>query len=153
MSVVGLIRSGSVNYALFLHVLGATLLVGTLFAVALAVALNWRARWASAGLTRFALLMVPFGVLPAFVLMRVGAQWTESKESIPDEATWLGIGYTTADGGAILILVMIVVAVFGLRRVRAGGGATRFAGAVGIISTLLIAAYVVAVWAMSTKPA
>jgi uncharacterized membrane protein YidH (DUF202 family) len=155
MSVVGAIRGGSVNFPLFLHVLGAMLLMGTLFAVALALALSWRRQWTGAGLTRLGLRMLPIGVVPAYVLMRVGAQWTESRENLPEpvvDATWLSIGYITADGGAIVILVSVVLAVLGLRKLRSGTGGSRLAGAAGLLSTLLLAAYVVTVWAMSTKP-
>ena len=39
--------------------------------------------------------------------MRVAAQWTESREGFPDdfEPAWLGIGYSTAEGGGLLILI------------------------------------------------
>jgi len=154
MTVVGAIRDGSVNFPLFLHVLGAMLLVGTLIAAALALTLSWRRQWTTAGLTRFGLRVLPMGVVPAYVLMRIGAQWTESRENLPEpvvDATWLGIGYITADGGAVLILVMIVLSVFGLRKLRAGRG-SGVAAAAGAISALLLAVYVVTIWAMSTKP-
>ena len=142
------------SFPLFLHVLGAMLLVGTLLTVAIAILLSWRGRWASPGLTRFGLLALPIGVVPAYVLMRIGAQWTESREKLPDEvedSTWLGIGYLTADIGGALILIAVIVALFGLRKLKTGGG-TGLARASGIISMVLLAAYVVAVWAMSTKP-
>ena len=154
MTVVGAIRGGSVNFPLVLHVLGAMLLVGMLIAAALALALSWRRRWTTAGLTRFGLLALPMGVVPAWVLMRIGAQWTVSEENLPkqvEDSAWLGIGYITADVGALLILISIVLANIGLRRMRSGGGAG-LGRAVGIISALLLAAYVVAVWAMTTKP-
>ena len=91
--------------------------------------------------------------------MRIGAQWTESRERLPKEVqdqAWLGIGYLVADAGAALILIAVVVALFGLRKLKAGGGTeldgTGLARTAGIISVLLLAAYVVAIWAMSTKP-
>jgi hypothetical protein len=154
MTVVAALRGSSVNFPLFVHVLGAMLLVGTLLTVALAIALSWRGRWASPGLTRFGLLVLPIGVVPAYVLMRIGAQWTESREKLPDEvedSTWLGIGYITADIGGLVILISVIVAAFGLRKLKAGGGAG-LARAAGLLSMLLLAAYVVAIWAMSTKP-
>ena len=155
IGVIAAIRGGSVNFPLFLHVLGAMLLMGTLFAAALAIGMSWRRRWATPGLTRFGLRALPYGVLPAYILMRIGAQWTESRENLPEQvedSAWLGIGYITADGGGILILVAIIVSIFGLRKLRAGGGGSRLAGAAGIISALLVAVYVVTVWAMTTKP-
>ena len=148
------IRPDDVNFPLFLHVFGAMLLVGTLFAVALAIVLAWKRPDEAPGLTRFALRTLLIGVVPAYVLMRIGAQWTASREHIPDDAdqAWLDIGYSTADGGALLILVSIILSVLGLRKLRSESGGVGFGRAVGIISILLLAAYVVAVWAMTTKP-
>ena len=44
--------------------------------------------------------------------MRVGAQWVESKEhldDLPDDPAWLGIGYITADGGGLLLLIALIL--------------------------------------------
>jgi hypothetical protein len=149
------IRDGSVNFPLFLHVFGAMLLIGSLAAVAYVTVLGWRAPERAAGLSRFGLKTLLVGVLPAYVLMRVGAQWTESEENFPEDfdPAWLGIGYITADIGALLVLISIILAAIGLRRSRDGGpGGVRFARIVGVICMLLLAAYVVAVWAMTAKP-
>jgi hypothetical protein len=151
MSWLGAVRAGEVNFPLFLHVLGAMLLVGTLLGVALAIALDWLRQDGATGLTRLGLRTLLLGVFPAYVLMRIGAQWTESREDWPGDPAWLGIGYITADAGAVLILVSIILSAIGLRRLRAGGG-RGLARSVGVISVLLIAAYVIAVWAMSVKP-
>ena len=153
MSILAAIRADSVNLPLFLHVLGAMLLVGTLFTVGLATAYGWRKPDRAPGLTRFALKAVLLGVLPAYVLMRIGAQWTESRENFPDDfdPAWIGIGYITADAGAVLVLISVVLAAIGLRKTRAGGG-LGLGRAAGVISFILLAAYVVAVWAMTAKP-
>ncbi len=156
MTTVAVIRADEVNFPLFLHVLGAMLLVGMLMTVVAAIVIGWRRRDPadSAALTRFGLLTLLAGVLPAYVLMRVGAQWTEAEENLPEEvedSAWLGIGYVTADIGAVLILISIVLAIVGLMRLRTGRG-LGLGRAIGIISTLLLAAYVVAVWAMTAKP-
>jgi hypothetical protein len=155
MSWLAAIRADEVNFPLFLHVLGAMLLVGTLLAVATAIVLDWRRPGVDARLTRLGLRTLLLGVVPAYVVMRVGAQWTESREKLPQEvedSTWLGIGYITADGGALLTLVCVILSAFALRLLRRGGGRGP-ARAVGVISVVLLAAYVVAIWAMSTKPA
>ena len=153
MSVLAAIRPDEVNLPLFLHVLGAMLLVGTLFAVALATAIGWRRSDDAAGLTRFSLLTLLIGVLPSYILMRIGAQWTEAEQDYPDDfdAAWIGIGYITADAGALLIIVSIVLSAIGLLRLRRGSG-VRFGRTVGVVSTLLLVAYLVAVWAMTVKP-
>lgn len=157
MTPVAAVRAADVNLPLFLHVLGAALLVGMLFAVATSILLGWRRSepTEAVALTRFGLRLLLLGVLPAYVLMRVGAQWTEAAEDLPDEvedSAWLGIGYITADIGALLILVSIVLSALGLRRLSSGKGAA-LGRAVGLIALVLLAAYVVAVWAMSAKPA
>jgi hypothetical protein len=162
MTALLAIRADAVNFPLFLHVLGAMLLIGTLLAVASAILIGWRrADPVEAGaLTRFGLWTLISGVLPSYVLMRVGAQWTESeqfgdlegtaKEAFED-SVWVGIGYGTADVGAVLIIVSIVLSILGLRKLRAGNG-IGLGRAVGVISVVLLAAYIVAVWAMTTKP-
>jgi hypothetical protein len=149
-------RPDDVNVPLTLHVLGAGLLVGTLIAVATAILIGWRttAEGDAVGLTRFGLRTLLLGVFPAYLLMRIGAQWTEAAEDLPEEleeATWLGIGYITADLGALLILISMILSGFGLRKLRSGGG-LGLGRAVGVIALILVAAYVVAVWAMAGKP-
>ena len=154
MTVIAAVRGSSVNFPLFLHVLGAMLLVGTLLATLTAIAISWRRQWATVGLTRFGLRMLPFGVVPAYVLMQAGAEWTRSRENLPEpvvDATWILIGYLTAEVGAVVIVVALILAVIGLRKLRTGNAAGP-AGAAGALSGVLVAAYVVAVWAMSTKP-
>ena len=149
-------RPDDVNVPLTLHVLGAGLLVGTLIAVATAILIGWRttAEGGAVGLTRFALRTLLLGVFPAYLLMRIGAQWTEAAEDLPDEiedATWIGIGYITADAGAVPILISMILSGIGLRKLRSGGG-LGLGRAVGVIALILVAAYVVAVWAMAGKP-
>ena len=151
MSWVGAVRADSVNFPLFLHVLGAMLLVGTLLAVAMAIVLEWRRPEGAPGLARLALRTLLIGVVPTYVLMRIGAEWSAAEEDWPGEPAWLDIGYITADAGAVLILVCVVLAAVGLRKLRGGGG-RMLARSVGVISVVLLAAYVVAVWAMTTKP-
>jgi len=149
------IRADSVNFPLFLHVLGAMLLVGTLAAVAFVTVVGWRSPQRAPVLARFGLKTLLVGVLPSYVLMRIGAQWTESEENFPDDfdPAWLGIGYITADIGALLILISIILAAIGLRRSRDDGArGVRFARIIGVICVLLLAAYIVAVWAMTAKP-
>jgi hypothetical protein len=147
------IRPDSVNLPLFLHVLGAMLLVGALAFVAAAILIGWRGSERAVPLTRLALRAIPYGVLPAYVVMRVGAQWTEAEQNYPDdfEASWIDVGYITADAGALLLLVSLILAGIGLRKLRAGGG-LGLGRAVGVISLVLVAAYVVALWAMTAKP-
>jgi hypothetical protein len=153
MSVLAAIRTGHVGVPLFFHVLGAILLVGTLLVVGSAILLGWRREGDSVALTRYGLRTLLWGVLPAYVVMRIGAQWTESAEGFPDDydPAWLGIGYMTADIGGGLVLISVVLSALGLRRLRGDGG-TGLARAVGVIAVVLLAAYLVTVWAMAGKP-
>jgi len=156
VAVLAVTRDPEVNFPLFLHVLGASLLVGTLLVVAGAILLGWRQAEVAeaAALTRFGLRALLFGVVPTYVVMRIGAHWTEAVEDLPEEvedSAWLGIGYITADLGAILIIVSIILAAIGLRRLRRGP-ALALGRVVGVIAVLLLAAYLVAMWAMTAKP-
>ena len=149
------IRPDSVNLPLTLHVLGAMLLVGTLAAVAYVTILGWRNPDRAPGLSRFGLKTLLVGVFPAYLLMRIGAQWTESEQNYPDDfdPTWIGIGYITADAGALLVLISLILAAIGLRRSREDAvRGVRLARIIGVLSILLLAAYLVAVWAMTAKP-
>ena len=75
--------------------------------------------------------------------MRVGAQWVQSKEHLDSyDPTWLGIGYITADGGGLLLLIALILGGIGLRKSRNGGG-TGLLKTSGAIATLLVAVYVV----------
>jgi hypothetical protein len=149
------IRTAHTGIPLFVHVLGAMMLVGTLIFVASAILYGWGREDPAeeAALTRHGLRAVFYGVLPAYVVMRVGAQWMESAVDFPSDYSpvWLDVGYITADAGALLILVSLILAGIGLRRLRGGRG-IGLARAVGVIAFVLICAYVVAVWAMAGKP-
>jgi hypothetical protein len=87
------------------------------------------------------------GVLPSYLLMRVGAEWVLAEEGAGDDATWVGIGYVTADGGLLLALIATFLAWRSARR----GGRGPMSG-VAAISGLLVVAYVVTIWAMTAKP-
>ena len=146
---VAAIRPDDINLPLVIHVFGAMVLVGMLFVSGLALLLAWRRSREGGGvaLTRFGFWSILAGALPGYVLMRIGAEWTD-----PDFA-WLGIGYITADLGALILLISIVLSVIGLRRARpeSAGGST-LSRVVGVAAVLLLAAYIVATWAMTTKP-
>jgi hypothetical protein len=92
--------------------------------------------------------------LPGWIIMRVGAEWTYNKEnldSLTSDPTWLGIGFSLADGGGVLLLLALVLGGIGMRQSRRGKG-ERLLKASGAIAALLVVAYAVAVWAMGAKP-
>ena len=151
--ILAAIRPDSWDFPLFLHVVGAMILVGGLLACASALA--------SAGgevrllrLGYWSLLAVS---LPGWVLMRAGAEWIRSKEGwddLPkgvDQPSWLDIGSVIADAGGLILLVSLIAGGVGVSRLRAGKGA-RLLRVTLLLSVVLLAAYAVAVWAMAGKP-
>ena len=152
-SMLAAIRPDSWDFPLFVHVLGAMLLVGGLLSGASMLSFA-RGDVRSLRLGYWTLLAV---ALPGYIVMRIGAQWLYSKgpwEDLPegvDEPTWLGIGWIVADIGAALVLVALIVGGIGVRRLRDGKG-TGLLKATMVISWIVLAAALVAVWAMSGKP-
>lgn len=150
IDLLAVIRPDDQNFPLFLHVAGATILVGGLLTGASTLAY-------ARGDTRFlrlgywTLLAV---ALPGLVLMRIGAQWIYTKQGwddVEDEPAWIVIGGVTADIGGALFLVSLAVGGFGIYRLREGKGAGLLKATM-IIALVLLAAYVVAAWAMAGKP-
>jgi hypothetical protein len=147
--MVAAVRPDAWDLPLIVHVAGAMLLVGALVVVLVLAGAAMRRREGAAVLTRLAFRGLVLGVLPGYVVMRVGAEWVASEEGVGDPA-WIGIGYSTADGGLLLAVVATVLAWRASRRGDAGpGGLGR---AVVGLSAFLLVAYVVAIWAMTTKP-
>ena len=63
--------------------------------------------------------------------------WVESKEHLDDlseQPSWLGIGFATAEGGGLLLLIALILGGIGLRRSRSGGG-NGLLKASGVIAT------------------
>jgi hypothetical protein len=154
VTVLAAIRADSVNGPLLLHVAGALLLVGALLTASLAAIAGWRDE--TPVLTRLSYRTLLYVGLPAWILMRAGAEWTYSREHLDtvyagNDPSWVGIGFITADGGGVLLLIALIVGGLGLRRLRSGGSQTllRVSAALGI---LILLVYVVAIWAMGVKP-
>jgi hypothetical protein len=148
--MIAVIRPDAWNFPLFLHVAGAMLLVGALVVVVATTAAAQRGGDGTEALSGLAFRTLLIGVLPAYVLMRVGAEWIASEEGVPDDVDWIGIGYAVADGGLLLTIIAAVLAWRAKRRGTAGpGGLGR--GVLGLAAVLLVA-YGVAIWAMTAKP-
>jgi hypothetical protein len=152
MSTLAAIRPDSWNFPLLVHAAGAMLLVGGLLTGASLLTFA-RGSERMLRLGYYTLLAV---ALPGYVVMRIGAQWIYSKEGwddLPDSAvpTWIDIGFIVADLGALLVLIALVVGGIGVRRLRSGGGSGLLKAAM-VIAWLVLAAALVAVWAMAGKP-
>jgi hypothetical protein len=149
--LASMLRPDNLNLPLFVHVLGAMILVGGLLAASASVI---TAR-GDVRTLRIGVMTLLFVCLPGYIVMRGGAQWIYSREhldELPEDPAWIGIGFITADAGALLLIISLILGGLGLRRVRSGGG-TGLLRASLIISCVLLAAYIVAIWAMGAKPA
>jgi hypothetical protein len=148
------IRPDSWNIPLFLHVLGASVLVGALVTAVSAELLGWTRD--SARYLRLAFRTLLFVGVPAWFAMRAGAEWIYAKESwdkVDNEPAWLGVGYITADLGGLLLLTSVILAGLATRRLaRADGGPSILARSAGVLSVLVLLIYLVALWAMTAKP-
>jgi hypothetical protein len=151
MSILAAVRPDSWNFPLFLHVLGAMILVGGLLTGVSTLAFaRGDARFLRLGF--WSLLAIS---LPGWILMRAGGEWIASREGwtkkgVPSP-TWLDIGFLLADLGGLILLVSLIVGGVGVYRLRQGKGAGLLKATL-VLSLILLAAYVVAVWAMAGKP-
>jgi hypothetical protein len=139
--MLALVRPGSWNFPLFLHVLGAAVLVGAVAATVL-IAIG------APTLRRLLVRTIGFLVLPAWLLMRLAGQWIDSKEDVGGNPTWLGVGFLVGDAGLVLLVVTALIAWWGLRRPERRWPVR----AVATISSVYLIALFVAMWAMTTKP-
>jgi hypothetical protein len=142
--MLAVVRPDSWNFPLFLHILGATILVGAMASAALAARAS-----ASPVIPR----ALPFRILllvaiPSWLLMRVAGQWIDSKEDVQGDPTWLGIGFTVGDIGLVVLLVATGVAWWAAKRPGTRWPRLTTTG----LSLLYLAALAVAWWAMSAKP-
>ena len=148
------IRPDAWDFPLLLHVLGAMLLVGVLVLAASALGLAWRD--GSASLVRLGYRSLLIGALPAWIVMRGAAEWIADKEGLTgDEVpSWVDIGYSTAEPGLLLLLISTVLAGLAARRTRRLErlGGSGFSRASTVLVSLVLLAYLVATWAMTTKP-
>jgi hypothetical protein len=142
--LIAAIRPDAWGFPLFLHIFGAMILFGaTLATVTLAVAGR-----RSPALARSAFWSLLAAAIPAWVLMRVGAQWIYSKEGFSgnDDPTWLGIGFLVADLGLVILLLTTGFA-FWWRRSQKALAANLVAGLSAVYLVLLVVAWL----AMSGK--
>ena len=151
MTVLAATRPDSWDFPLFVHVLGAMILVGGILTGASSLAFA-RGDVRFLRLGYWSLLAV---ALPGWIVMRAGAEWIASREGwtksgVPTP-TWLGIGFTIADVGGLILLISLITGGIGIRRLRDGKGAGLLKATL-VLSIVLLAAYLVAAWAMAGKP-
>ena len=146
MTTLALTRPGEWEIPLFFHVLGAMVLVGALVLAATALASAWRAD--DSGALRLGYRALLIGALPAWFVMRIAAQFTLDESPFDEDEGWVGVGFITSEPTLLLLIAATVLAGVSVR--RAAGG-TRVRVAVVLVG-ISLAAYAVAIWAMTTKP-
>jgi uncharacterized membrane protein len=162
VTLIAAIRPDAWNLPLFLHILAAMVLFGTLVLVAVSLAGAWRG--GSVGAVRLGFRGLLLAALPAWIVTRVTAEWLVSEENLDEDPPgWVDAGYMISDTTLLLLIAATVCAGVAARRagrVEAGGGRAGRAGAgsaglgraVVVLVAIALAAYVVAIWAMATKP-
>jgi hypothetical protein len=145
--LIALIRPDAWNFPLFAHVLGAVVLFGGVGTLVLLSFAAQRIPAQAVFARRLAFSTLIAVVWPAYVVMRVGAQWIYDKEDLhPKFPSWIAVGVTVGDGGAIVLVALTVLSWLALRR---RPSVTRyFAG----LASLYLVALGVAWWAMTAKP-
>ena len=147
--MLALVRPDSWNFPLFLHVLGAIVLAGSVGAVTVLAVATRKRRAQGALLSRLAFRTLIFVVVPAWIVMRVGAQLIADKEFPGDKTPgWVDVGFVVSEPGLILLIALAVLAWVSARR----GGMGRASMALAILAPVYLAALAVAWWAMSAKP-
>jgi hypothetical protein len=148
------IRPDIQDFALLLHLVGATVVFGSLLTSATCLVLA-RGDTRLLRLGYFSLLLVG---LPGLILLRLAGQWLyqlQKWNDLPSQfarPAWLDVGFIVADWGGILFLVALVLGWVGIHRLRRDSGGALLLRATMVISLVLIVGYVVAVWAMTGKP-
>jgi hypothetical protein len=148
----------NLNFPLLIHVTGAMILVGGVLGAAGALLLA-RGDERKLKLGYYSLLFVAF---PGLIVTKIGATAIWHKESAhsligaafphKDDPRWIEIGGTALDGGGALLVLALILGWFGLKRMNEKRGA-QLLKVTTLISVVLLAGYVLAIWAMSTKPA
>jgi hypothetical protein len=152
MSLIASVRPGEQNLPLFLHVLGAMVMVGG-FVLAF-TSLGYSIR--NGQVSRLGFRALLYGALPGYVVMRAAAEWIYSKEfpsgSSDDDPSWVAIGYIVADPNLLFLLIAMLLTGLGLRRARRDGGGGGMVKAATVLVALILVADLIAIFAMTTKP-
>ncbi len=152
MSALALIRPDSWDLPLFVHIFGGMLVVGALTLSAVSLIAAWRS--GSPSLIRLGYMTLFYGALPGYIIFRAGAEWIVSKEHLSNSnVAWIGIGYGVSDLGFLFLIISLIIGGISVRRMNRGQQPSAISPRIvtGLVSLVLVA-YLVAVWAMTTKP-
>jgi hypothetical protein len=142
--MLAILRPDSWNFPLFLHVFGAMAVTGATAAAFVGAVYERRWTWLRPVVARTLLL----ATFPAWILMRFAGQWIDSKENIPGDPGWLGVGFIVGDGGFVLLIVAMIFAAVAVRRPQRSWPIR----AVAVITGVYFVALIVAMVAMTGKP-
>jgi uncharacterized membrane protein len=150
MSLLAIVRPDDWNLPLFLHILGAITLVGGLILAATVLSAAWANGDPAAARRGYRALL--FAALPGWIVMRVFAQVIADKEGYDGDKvpTWIDIGFITSEPALLFLIAATVLSGMAARREAARG---RRLGRIAVVLVgLMIVAYGVTIWAMTTKP-
>lgn len=142
--MLAILRPDSWNFPLFLHVLGAAVVTGATAAAFIGAVAATRLPWLRVFVARTLML----AVVPSWLLMRVAGQWLDSKEDIPGDPGWLGVGFIVGDAGLVLLILALIFSAVSVRRPERLWPLRT----VTVISGIYLVALLVAMFAMSGKP-
>ena len=131
-----MIAAGRPFLPLFLHILGAMVLVGAMLTVLLLAMTAWKRPLALLSKSAFRTLLIV--AIPAWLLMRACGQWMYSEEgwSGDNDPTWLGIGYLVGDLGLLVLLITTGVAFWWSRSKKPIAG--RIVGGLSLVYLVLL---------------
>ena len=154
MLAVTITRPDAWNFPLFVHLLGAFVLVGAVVLALVSLAAAWSN--GNPALMRLAYRAVSWVAIPAWVVMRVGAEWIADKENLTGDdidLSWINIGYSIAEPTLLLLIVAATLTRMGKKRSEAAAGSgSGFDKAATVVVSVCLVAFLVAIWAMTTKP-
>ena len=141
-------RPDSWNFPLLLHIVGAAVLFGAVAAAAVSTLAADRVAEPDF-MRKLAFRSLLIAGLPAYIVMRIGAQWLYSKgfDELEEDPAWIGIGYIVADLGLLVFLIALVLAGIASWKRKSVLGKVS-----GVLAVVLLVAMLVAVWAMGAKP-
>jgi hypothetical protein len=133
---------------LFVHVLGAFALFGSVLAITILAFIALRQGPELAGLLRRIAFWTALAVsVPTWIVMYFGGYWVLDHEGLDDKTPgWAEGGIAIAHIGAALVLLLLLLSWLSSRRPRFFGGALAAAAAIDVV---LLGA---AVFVMSAKP-
>ena len=155
--MTGSICGPGCGFPLFLHVFGATVLVGAIATVAFVTWASLRRPPEQAQLLRrmvfWSMVLVAW---PGWLAMRIAGQWVLSLDlysGIEDaDPGWLGVGFIVGDLGVLVLAISTILAWFAYRRTAPERPKPVTAPILAGLTTLYLVALAVAWFTMSAKP-